>query len=65
MAGKQKHNVHLWHEGGDWHWLHNFGHTSHEGKGFGSRDAALAAATNDLKARIVEPAPAEVVEVEV
>lgn len=63
---KQKHKVYVWHEGGDWHWLHNFGATSHEGKGFGSREAALAAATKDLSRRAnPEPTGPEVIEVEV
>jgi hypothetical protein len=63
----EKHKVHLWQENGDWHWLHNHGATSHEGKGFGSRDAALTAATADLKARVAakaEPERADVAEVE-
>lgn len=64
----EKHKVHLWHEGGDWHWLHNFGATSNEGKGFASRDAALVAAKKDLERRAkakAEPSTADIVEVEV
>lgn len=67
QSEKETHKVHLWFEpDSGWHYLHNFGHTSHEHRNFESRDAALAAAKKDLYQRVhPEESVAEVVEVSI